>query len=338
MTTGTSPAARALLALEAIQASPGITARCLGDRLGVTERAARRYVAILREAGLPVESVTGPYGGYRAGRGLRLPPLMFTAAEAMGLAMAVLEGHRKAADPGDLVGGALAKILRALPERVAGPVREVRARAEPLSPPAGGEGAAVSPELLTRLIEWCSAGRRVRLCYRAGSSRAGSPASPASPGPQERELEVDPWAVVLRHGRWYLLCWSHARQARRLLRADRITAAAALPATFTPPPGLDALRVLEEHLSQGWEYEVDVIVDAPAAVARRWLPRCMAMTEPHGDGRARLRGSTSDPDWYVRRLAAIEAPFRILGGPEIRAAAAALGRQLLAACAAPGDG
>ena len=57
-----SPTARALLALEVIQNSPGITAERLGERLGVTERAARRYVAILREADLPIESVTGPYG------------------------------------------------------------------------------------------------------------------------------------------------------------------------------------------------------------------------------------------------------------------------------------
>jgi predicted DNA-binding transcriptional regulator YafY len=61
------------------------------------------------------------------GRGLRLPPLTFTAAEAMGLVMAVLEGHRNAADPADLVGSALGKIVRVLPERVAAPVRAVRA-------------------------------------------------------------------------------------------------------------------------------------------------------------------------------------------------------------------
>src|SRR5215469_5698983 len=121
-----SPTARALLALETIQNNPGITARQLGDRLGVTERAARRYVAILREADLPIESVSGPYGGYQVGRGLRLPPLTFTAAEAMGLVMAVLEGHRNAADPADLVGSALAMIVRVLPEPVAGPVRAFR--------------------------------------------------------------------------------------------------------------------------------------------------------------------------------------------------------------------
>src|SRR5260370_29037036 len=93
-----SPTARALLALEVIQNSPGITAHRLGARLGVTERAARRYVAILREADLPIESISGPHGGYRVGRSLRLPPLMFTAAEAMGLVMAVAGGPQPATD------------------------------------------------------------------------------------------------------------------------------------------------------------------------------------------------------------------------------------------------
>jgi predicted DNA-binding transcriptional regulator YafY len=201
-----SPTARALLALEAIQNSPGITARRLGQRLGVTERAARRYVAILREAQLPIESVSGPYGGYQVGRGLRLPPLTFTAAEAMGLVMAVLEGHRSAANPADLVGGALAKIIRVLPERVAAPVRAVRAASVP-APADPADAARVSPELTTALIESCATGRRLRLGYRLGGGY--------------RVMDVDPWAVVLRHSRWYLLGWSHTRQARRVLRVDR---------------------------------------------------------------------------------------------------------------------
>src|SRR6266849_4165307 len=98
-----SPTARALLALELVQGSPGITADGLADKLGVSERAARRYVGILREAGIPIESVRGPYGGYRVGRGLRLPPLMFSGAEALGLVMAVLDGHHDASDPADPV-------------------------------------------------------------------------------------------------------------------------------------------------------------------------------------------------------------------------------------------
>lgn len=47
------------------------TAGQLAAQLGVTDRAARRYIAILREAGIPVESTRGPYGGYGLGRGIR---------------------------------------------------------------------------------------------------------------------------------------------------------------------------------------------------------------------------------------------------------------------------
>src|SRR6187401_1240253 len=124
--TDESPTARALLALELMQSSPGITADRLGDKLGVSERAARRYVGILREAGIPIDSVRGPYGGYRAGRGLRLPPMVFSATEALGLVMAALDGHHAASDPSDPVGSALGKLIRALPEPVAAHAETVR--------------------------------------------------------------------------------------------------------------------------------------------------------------------------------------------------------------------
>ena len=315
-----SPTARALLALEAIQASPGITAQRLGERLGVSERAARRYVAILREAELPIESVSGPQGGYRVGRGLRLPPLTFTAAEAMGLVMAVLEGHKNAADPADLVGAALGKIIRVLPERVAAPVRAVRAGTVPPS----GDETRVSPELTTALIESCAAARRLRLTYRMWDA--------------ERAMDVDPWAVVLRHRRWYLLGWSHTAKARRVLRVDRIAAVEPLPDTFTPPPDLDALRTLEEHLSQGWTYEDVVLVDAPVDETSRWLPRSMGILEPHDEGRTRIRATTDNPEWYAGRLAALPMSFRVLASAELQKAVAALAERLLQASAGDGPG
>jgi predicted DNA-binding transcriptional regulator YafY len=319
-----SPTARALLALEAIQNSPGITAARLAERLGVTDRAARRYVAILREAGLPVASVSGPYGGYQVGHGMRLPPLTFTAAEAAGLVMAVLEAHRPAADPADLVGAALAKIIRVLPARVSALVRSIRDTA---SAQETDEAARVNPELTTALIEACATARPLRLTYRL----------PVDRGFSDREMEVDPWAVVLRHSRWYLLCWSHTRAARRVLRVDRIVAAGALPGTFTPPASLDALATLEEHLSQGWAFAVDVSIDAAPGVVARWLPRSLGTLVADGPGRTRLVATTSEPDWYAGRLAVLPFPFRVSGSPELRQAMATLGRRLLAACEADSE-
>jgi len=323
-----SPTARALLALEAIQNVPGITAARLGERLGVTERAARRYVAILREAGLPIDSVSGPYGGYQVGHGLRLPPLTFTAAEASGLVMAVLEGHKGAADPADPVGGALAKIVRVLPARVAAQVRPIRDSAAGGTPDEPDPAVLVSFEVTTTLFESCAAARRLRLIYRGPRpDQRGHWAGDTA----DREMEVDPWAVVLRHSRWYLLCWSRTVEARRVLRIDRIVTASPTLETFTPPSGLDALAVLEEHLSQGWAYGVDVLIDAGPAEVARWLPRSLGILSPSDDGRrTRLRASTANPTWYAGRLAVLPYAFHVHGSAELRQATADLGRRLLA--------
>ena len=126
MKAGLSPTGRALRALELLQAQRGITGGQLAAQLDVTERAARRYITILREAGIPVESTRGPYGGYRVGRGIRLPPLVFTATEALGLVMAVLDGSHAASDADDPVVAALGKIIRVLPENAGRPAATMR--------------------------------------------------------------------------------------------------------------------------------------------------------------------------------------------------------------------
>ncbi len=310
-----SPTARALLTLELVQASPGITAGRLADKLGVSDRAVRRYVAILREAGIPIASETGPYGGYRVGRGLRFPPLVFTAAEALALVMAVLDGHHDAGDPASLVGSALGKIVRALPEPVAAQAKAVR---QATAPAPDRAAARPDPQTTSTLVQACSGQRVVRLGYR---SEAGA----------QWEITVDPWAVVVRHGRWYLLCHSHAADARRAYRIDRITSVAMLGEAFVPPAALDPVPVLEEHLSEGWEYAAEVLIGAPAERVAPCVPRALGRLEGIDAATARLTGSTSNPGWYVQQLGMIPAPFWITAGPELQAAARAVGERLLAA-------
>jgi predicted DNA-binding transcriptional regulator YafY len=308
----TSPTARALLVLEMVQNQPGVGAAQLADRLGLTDRAVRRYVAVLREVGIPVESTRGRYGGYRVGRGLRVPPLMFTATEALALVMAVLEGH-EAADPEDPVGSALGKIVRVLPEPLARPVdaiRRVTAR--------GWDVGVPDVETTAALVQASSDRRRVRLTYRLGPDR-------------ERDMDVDPWAVVVRHRRWYLLGWSHTKDARRVLRVDRVARVSLLAETFIPPDGLDPVRELEEQLSQGWKYSVEVEIDAPPAEVGHWLPRTFGRLQPLGDRRSRLLASTDEPDWYAAQLAGQPYDFRVVGGPELRSAVETLARRLQAA-------
>ncbi|WP_182113112.1 MULTISPECIES: YafY family protein [unclassified Actinotalea] len=317
-----SPTARALLALELIQAAPGITAERLGRRLGVSERAARRYVEILREAGLPIETLRGRYGGYRAGRGLRLPPLLFTSAEALGLVMAVLDGHHAAADPSDPVGSALGKLVRALPEPVAAQADAVRRTTAPAPDHAA---ARPDPATTSALVEACAHGRAVRLEYR---TEAGT----------ERTFEVDPWAVVVRHARWYLLCRAHhapSGDAVRAYRVDRVTDVAPLERTFEPPAGLDPVALLEEHLASGWRYPVEVEVEAPADVVRRHVPRSVGRVEEVDGGRSRIVGTTSNAASYAEWLALLPVAYRVAAGDEVRAAVRELGLRAVAASAEP---
>jgi predicted DNA-binding transcriptional regulator YafY len=315
MRPDTSPTARALLALELVQSQPGITADRIADRLGVSPRAARRYVAILREAGIPVVSVSGPAGGYRPGRGLRLPPLMFSADEALGLVMAVLDGHHDVADPTDPVGSALGKFLRALPESVAAQAEAVRRSTAPV-PDRGA--ARPEPGTTATLVQACADHRRVRLGYR---SEAGT----------ELALEVEPWAVVVRHSRWYLLCRSLPGDAVRAFRVDRVQTLTVLDEEFEPPAGLDPVSALEDHLAAGWRHEAVVLVDAPLESVARHMPRMLGRLEAAGPAATRLTGTTSNPEWYAQQLAGIPVTYRVEGDDAIRAAVQALGQRMLAA-------
>lgn len=313
------PVARALRALEVVQSHPGITAEELGDRLGVSDRAARRYVATLRGAGIPVEAARGRYGGYRLGRGVRLPPLTFTSEEVLGLVMAVLEGP-SAPGPDDPLGTALGKILRALPEAVARDAAAVRSRV------AAGRAWTDSrprPATASTLAAAAADGRRVRLTYRSASGR-------------DWETDADPWAVVVRRGYWYLLCHAHAAGAVRTLRLDRVRRVVELPHRFPPPRDLDAAALLEEHLGQGWEYATRVVFDAPVEQVRPWVGSPMGRLEQVGEGRTLLVGSTSNPAMYAGEwLAPIRLPFRVEGGPELRAAVAEVVGRLAASVADP---
>ncbi len=319
MRSEVSPTARALLTLELVQNRPGITADRIAERLGVTSRAARRYIAILREAEIPIDSVSGPAGGYRPGRGLRLPPLLFNHAEALGLVMAILEGHHEATDPDDPVGNALAKILRAMPTSVAAQADTVRKAA---APAPNRTAVRPDPEVTATLVSASAEHHLVRFDYR---SQAGT----------EWTQEAEPWAVVVRYGRWYLLCRTLRSGSIRGYRVDRMQRVEVLDQDFEPPADLDAVSELEHHLGTGWEFATEVLIEAPLERLTPIVPGPLGRLERVDDELTRLVGSTSDPPWYAEQLTRVPAPFRVVDSPELRDAVEQLGRRLLAAVTPP---
>jgi predicted DNA-binding transcriptional regulator YafY len=298
--------------MEILQNRPGVTADELAASLGVTERAARRYIGILREAGIPIESARGPYGGYRLGRGTRLPPVVFTEPEALGLVMAVLDGQPSAAD---LVGAALDKVIRALPENLG---RQAAALRDHASTAPLRQSTRPDPLTTSALVAAIAARRRVRARYRSESGK-------------EWDAEVDPWAVVVRHGRWYLLCHSHRANAIRTYRIDRMHDIEQTADTFEPPRDLEPVSTVEQHLGTGWEFPTRVVFDAPPEKVAPWIRPPMGRLEPLGTGCV-LVGSTSNPTMYAEEwLPTVPFPFRVEGGPELVARVRAVAERLTSA-------
>ena len=310
-----SPTARALRVLEMLQVRSVVTAADLAQALGVTERAARRYIAILREAGIPVISERGPYGGYQLGRGIRLPPLVFTATEALGLVMAVLETDSPAAGD-DAVGAALDKFLRALPASVASQAIVMRQHAATVP----DHRPRPDPVIAANLVEAVASKRRITVTYRNESGRSWTG-------------DIDPWAVVIRRGRWYLACFSHRAGAVRTFRVDRVLAVVQHDEVFEPPADMDPVALVEEQLGRGWKYRTRVRFHAPIDEVRPFVAPPMGSLESvDGGARCDLVGSTRNPQMYACEwLAQMPIPFTVIDGPELADAVATLAVRLTAA-------
>lgn len=302
-----TPLVRVLQVFEAIGDKPGVTASELASRLGVSDRAVRRAVATLREAGIQVESERGPYGGYRLARHARLAPVFFTQDEAIALVTAVLAVT--AGQGGDIRRGALDKVIRALP----GPARRQAAGVRDSAQSSGRPDPLPDPSATSALVSAISEMRRVRVDYRGQSGRA-------------QLIEVEPWALVVRYGRWYLLALAVAVQERRTLRVDRIRQVELLRETFTPPADLDGPGMLEEALGSGWDLETHVWFGAPAHEVAQWITPVSGGLVDVADG-CELRGTTNNPRMYLlERLAPVPVPWRVLGGAELRECAHLLAR------------
>ena len=222
---GNRPTTRLLSMLELLQTRGRIGGPELARRLEVGERTVRRYAVMLQEMGVPVEGERGRYGAYSLKRGYKMPPMMFTDEEALGLALGLLAARTLGlVGVAPAVEGALAKLERVMPEALRGRVRNLE---ETVSIAIARPATPADSETLLTLAAAVGERRRVRLRYRSGW--AG-----------ESERVVDLYGVMQREGYWYAAGHCHLRGGMRLFRLDRVLEAELLDDTFARPEGLDS--------------------------------------------------------------------------------------------------
>src|SRR3954454_15719287 len=124
----------------------------LASRLEVSGRTIRRDVERLRRLGYPVESLTGPAGGYRLAAGTAMPPLLLDDDEAIAIAVGLRTAARASVTGiEETAVRALVKLEQVLPSHLR---RRVSALASASVAPLPG-GPTVDAQQLTTIGAAC---------------------------------------------------------------------------------------------------------------------------------------------------------------------------------------
>lgn len=276
----------------------------LAERLEVSRRTVRRDVERLRGLGYPVESLSGPAGGYRLRAGTAMPPLLLDEDEAIAIAVGLGTAARAAVTGiEETAVRALVKLEQVLPAHLRRRVTALGSAT--IAPPAAGP--MVDPGHLTLIAAACRDSECLRFAY---TRRDGA----------ESRREVEPHSLVNLGRRWYLVAWDRGRRDWRSFRVDRLARPAPTGARFAPRelPAEDASAYVERGIAERpSRYEARVTVHAPAAEMTRRLPSYWGRFEPIDAERCEYRTGDDDLSWLMTRIAMLGVDFEIHEPPEL---------------------
>ncbi|MGR6915864.1 helix-turn-helix transcriptional regulator [[Actinomadura] parvosata] len=184
-------ASRLVSILLLLQTRGRMTAQELAERLEVSVRTIYRDVESLHSAGIPLYGDAGPKGGYRLLDGYRTRLTGLTADEAESLFLAGLPGPAAELGLGTVVAAAQLKLMAALPIELRDRAGRIQERFL-LDAPTWYR----DPDPTTYLPAVADAvwnERRIQIRYRRWKE------------PQEVVRRLEPYGLVVKAGRWYLV-------------------------------------------------------------------------------------------------------------------------------------
>ncbi len=304
----TAATGRRLEILTLLQARPGITAGALAERLGVTERTARRDVGLLRELGYRIEAHPGRSGGYWLAPGTSTPALMLNEDELLAVALGLRAATGVPSD-GTAAMTALSKVAAIVPSRL-------RHRLSALTTIARADGAVdgrtVDGAVLVALALACRQQEAVRI-RRPMDDHART---------------LQPWQLVHLAHRWYLVAAERGVKEWRTWALDRIETVDLLGTRApSPPPPEDAVAFVTRSLARGRRHPIRLRVRAPAEVVRRVVPATVAEII-EGDDTCELRLATDELPGAARWVASLRLEVEVIEPDELRVQLAELGAYL----------
>ncbi len=300
------PTTRVLAVLALLQTHGRLTGADLAQRLEVNIRTLRRYIVMLQDLGIPIETERGRNGAYVLSAGFKLPPMMFTNEEALALTVGLLSARRlNPAESGYAVDSALAKLERVMPLDLKS---RVRALSETLTLDLNATYSVPTREtILSGLSHAAQRQQRVHLRY------------------QQREGEVtkrdfDPYGLTYFQHKWYGIGFCHLRGGLRSFRLDRILDLHPVNANFERPHDFDPLQYLMQAIATlPRKYPFDLLLKTDMETAQREVFDVLGILEVTQAG-ITLRGSVDDLDWLARQIALFSFEFSVRAPNELKAA------------------
>ncbi|MFZ3101781.1 MAG: transcriptional regulator [Desulfitobacteriaceae bacterium] len=205
-----------------IQKSPGIQAKDLATIFGRTTRTIQRDICNLRKLGFKIDSSTGAAGGFASRGSYNLKPLVFSGAEALAVFVAsrVLLEQNGFPYLNDLQ-SALGKISQVIREKDEAFFQSLEPKTSIIVKqikdyyPWGTIFSQINQAIIDQVT--------VEITYDSYSSHAIS------------VRKVNPYHMLFREGRWYLIGYCHLREEIRIFRIDRIKSLETTDEKFQTP-------------------------------------------------------------------------------------------------------
>ena len=294
------PTARVLRLLSLLQTHRHWPGDELAGRLEVSPRTLRRDVDRLRELGYPVDATRGAAGGYRLSAGAQLPPLLLDDEEAVAIAVGLRTAASGAvAGIGETSVRALAKLQQVLPSRLR---HRVDALAGATVAAPAWAGAPVDPDVLVTVAQACRGSEQLRFAYTSGDGSTS-------------DRLVEPYRLVVRARRWYLVAYDLRREQWRTFRADRLQRPFANGVRVPPRelPAADAAAFLDANLRSRPQAHAAVLrlQGAPDEVRGR-VPAWVGELADGGDGSTLVHVRGDGLEWLALSLLLVDADAELV--------------------------
>ncbi|MFE7706258.1 helix-turn-helix transcriptional regulator [Streptomyces sp. NPDC057486] len=297
---------RLLAILLLLQTRGRVTADELAREFEVSVRTVYRDIEALHAAGVPLYGDAGHHGGYRLLGGYRTRLTGLSEDEAQSLFLGGLPGPAAALGLGSALASSQLKLRAALPPDLRAEADRMRARFHLDAP--GWYAEVDDLRHLPQVAEAVWTGRRLMVRYRRWKA------------PTEVDRTLDPYGLVLKAGRWYLV----AGPGPRTFRVDQILELRVSDDTFEIPGGFDLAehwRLAQEDFHARLHQGEAVVRVAPGASSRFTGAAAQAFAEtavPERDGWSRAVLPTESLEHAIGMFLALGPDVEVLEPPQLR--------------------